>query len=95
MHNRALLTLLFLASSILHAAEPDRTDDLILLDAASVANLQLDFATAEETPFAETLFCLGQLEVLPGKKPSSAAASRAALTPCWSSPIKQWKSTKN
>ncbi len=68
MHNRALLTLLFLASSILHAAEPDRTDDLILLDAASVANLQLDFATTEETTFAETLFCLGQLEVLPGKK---------------------------
>lgn len=79
MHNRALLTLILLASSILHAAEPDRTDDLILLDAASVANLQLDFATAEETPFAETLFCLGQLVVLPGKKAivSSRISGRA------------------
>jgi cobalt-zinc-cadmium efflux system membrane fusion protein len=33
-----------------------------------VANLQLEFAEAEETTFEETIFSLGHIEVLPGKK---------------------------
>jgi biotin carboxyl carrier protein len=58
------LTALLLGSLTLEAAtKPD-----IILDAAAVANLQLQFAEAEETTFEETIFALGSMEVLPGKK---------------------------
>lgn len=63
-----LLCLALLSLAALRAAEPERADNLIILDAAGVANLQLDYAEAEETTFEETLFALGALEVLPGKK---------------------------
>lgn len=58
------LFLFFILSVALNAAtKPD-----IILDAAGVANLQLDFAETEETTFEDTVFALGELEVLPGKK---------------------------
>jgi multidrug efflux pump subunit AcrA (membrane-fusion protein) len=50
------------------AAEPGRATNLIILDATGAANLQLDFAEATETTFEETIFALGELEVLPGKR---------------------------
>jgi cobalt-zinc-cadmium efflux system membrane fusion protein len=40
----------------------------IILDAASVANLALEFAEAEETTFEETMFALGHINVLPNKR---------------------------
>jgi biotin carboxyl carrier protein len=52
-----------LLTSHLIAAKPD-----IILDAAGVANLQLGYAEAQETTFEDTIFALGELEVLPGKK---------------------------
>ncbi len=63
-------TLLFaLASfSVVHAADPKRKDNTIILEEAAVANLQLQFTEAEETTFEETVFALGNIEVLPGKK---------------------------
>ncbi|MBK8090562.1 MAG: efflux RND transporter periplasmic adaptor subunit [Verrucomicrobiaceae bacterium] len=55
---------LLLGSLFLNAAEkPD-----VILDDIAVANLQLEYAEAEETTFEETIFALGHLEVLPGKK---------------------------
>jgi membrane fusion protein, heavy metal efflux system len=40
----------------------------LILDEVSVAHLNLEFAEAEETTFEETVFALGTLEVLPGKR---------------------------
>ena len=40
----------------------------LILDEVSVANLDLEFAEAEETTFEETIFALGTIEVLPGKR---------------------------
>lgn len=51
----------------------------VILDATSVKNLHLETAEVEETAFEETVFALGHLEVLPGKKAvlSSRIAGRA------------------
>jgi cobalt-zinc-cadmium efflux system membrane fusion protein len=46
------------------AAEPER----IILDAASVKNLGIETFEAEEGSFEQTLFALGEIEVLPGKR---------------------------
>lgn len=56
------------------AAEPTRSDNLIILDAAAVANLQLSYSEAQETMFEDSVFSLGELEVLPGK--SAVVSSR-------------------
>ena len=45
------------------AATPD-----IILDEVAVANMNLAFAEAEEATFEETIFALGGIEVLPGKR---------------------------
>lgn len=45
------------------AAVPD-----VLLDEATVARLNLEYAEAEETVFEETVFALGALDVMPGKR---------------------------
>ncbi|MBL9116410.1 MAG: efflux RND transporter periplasmic adaptor subunit [Verrucomicrobiaceae bacterium] len=58
-----LFCFLLLTTHVIAATKPD-----IILDAAAVANLQLQFAEAEETTFEDTIFSLGALEVLPGKK---------------------------
>jgi multidrug efflux pump subunit AcrA (membrane-fusion protein) len=52
----------------LYAAEGNRASSTVILDAAAVANLQLEFVEAEETTFDETVFALGKIEVLPGKR---------------------------
>ena len=58
-HGLAVLGLL--ASSL--QAAPD-----LILDEVSVAHLNLEFAEAEESTFEETVFALGVIEVLPGKR---------------------------
>lgn len=59
---RILFVLSFLTTH-LAAAKPD-----VILDDVAVANLQLEYVEAEETTFEETIFALGHLEVLPGKR---------------------------
>lgn len=68
MKTTLLLSFALLSLSTLRAAEKGRADNLIILDAAGVANLQLGYAEAEETTFDDTIFSLGELEVLPGKR---------------------------
>ncbi|HEY1083576.1 MAG TPA: efflux RND transporter periplasmic adaptor subunit [Prosthecobacter sp.] len=70
----SLILLALLPALNTHAAEPGRADNLIILDAAAVANLQLGFSEAQETTFEDTVFSLGELEVLPGK--SAVVSSR-------------------
>jgi biotin carboxyl carrier protein len=65
---KSIFLILVLLQSALHAADLKRKDNTIILEEAAVANLQLDFAEAEETTFEETVFALGNIEVLPGKK---------------------------
>lgn len=62
------LCLLLLAFGLVRAGEPGRANSLIILDETAVRNLQLETAEAEETSFEETVFALGVLEVLPGKR---------------------------
>jgi multidrug efflux pump subunit AcrA (membrane-fusion protein) len=54
---------LFISLSCL-AAVPER----IILDATSVKNLGIETIEAEEGSFEQTLFALGEIEVLPGKR---------------------------
>lgn len=61
-----LLTLLPVLS--LHAADAERVANTVILEEAAVANLQLQFAEAVETTFEETIFALGNIEILPGKR---------------------------
>ncbi len=56
------LAVLCLLAPCLQAA-PD-----LILDDISVAHLNLEFAEAEESTFEETIFALGVIEVLPGKR---------------------------
>lgn len=63
-----LLLILSLGSPSSHAADPKPKDNLIILDEARVKNLGIVLAEAEETDFEETIFALGHIEVLPGKR---------------------------
>ncbi|HSI63072.1 MAG TPA: efflux RND transporter periplasmic adaptor subunit [Candidatus Saccharimonadia bacterium] len=49
-------------------ADPNRATNTVVLDEAGVKNLGLETAEAEEGDFEETIFALGRIEVLPGKK---------------------------
>jgi cobalt-zinc-cadmium efflux system membrane fusion protein len=57
-----LFYFLLLTSHVI-AAKPD-----IILDDVAVSHMNLEFAEAEESSFEETIFSLGHIEVLPGKK---------------------------
>lgn len=59
---------LMLAALPLQAADPKPKDNLIILDETRVKNLGIVLAEAEETDFEETIFALGRIEVLPGKR---------------------------
>jgi len=61
---RLLFYVILALSLSLQAAENAR----VILDENSVKNLRLELAEAEETTFEETIFALGHLEVLPGRK---------------------------
>lgn len=50
------------------AAASGRKDNTIILDQTSVSNLGIETIEAEETTFEQTVFALGRIEVLPGKK---------------------------
>lgn len=62
------LILFLLAALPVIAADADRLQNTVILDETSVKHLQLEVAEAEETSFEETIFALGHIEVLPGKK---------------------------
>jgi membrane fusion protein, heavy metal efflux system len=49
-------------------AQEAKKDNLVILDAAGVKNLGIETVEAEETSFEETIFALGRIEVLPGKR---------------------------
>jgi biotin carboxyl carrier protein len=68
MNLKQLSLLSLLPALTLHAADPGRADNTVILEAAAVMNLQLEFAEAEETTFEETIFSLGHIEVLPGSR---------------------------
>jgi len=63
MKRPSLLLLCLCATALFGADTPD-----LILDDAAVSNLNLEFAEAEETVFEETVFSLGAIEVLPGKR---------------------------
>ncbi len=67
---KAPLFLLLIALSYAPAEEAasDRLANTIVLDEVSETNLQLETAEAEESDFESTLFALGRIEVLPGKR---------------------------
>ena len=68
-HSFAKFIILFLvASCVIHAADPSRKDNTVILDESSVKNLGIETVEAEETLFEETVFALGRIEVLPGKR---------------------------
>jgi multidrug efflux pump subunit AcrA (membrane-fusion protein) len=83
MRIQSTVLLLFLASAGLgSAADEDKAAQLartVVLDEIGVKNLRIETVAAEETSFDETVFALGRLEVLPGKKGvvSSRVAGRA------------------
>lgn len=64
----------FLLLGLLHAADAKlarsttRQANTVILDATAVKNLGLETAEVEERPFEETLFSLGRIDVLPGKR---------------------------
>lgn len=55
-------------AGLLFAADPGRQQNTVILDETSVKNLGIQTVEAEETLFEETVFALGRIEVLPGKK---------------------------
>lgn len=61
------LILLSLVSAGL-AADKDRSTDTIILDEIAVKNLRLETVEVVETHFEESVFALGKIEVLPGKR---------------------------
>ncbi len=54
--------------SSLPAADTKNKDNLIILDETRVKNLGIETVETEESSFEETIFALGKLEVLPGKR---------------------------
>lgn len=64
---RLLLALLATASTAF-AAERDRAASTVILDEAAVKNLNIETVEATEGDFEETLFALGRIHVLPGRR---------------------------
>ena len=52
----------------LQAADTKPHDNLIILDETRVKNLGIETVEAEEAAFETTIFALGRIEVLPGKR---------------------------
>ncbi len=64
----SLLVACCLFAGFLSAADAERKDNTVILDESSVKNLGIETVEAEETLFEETVFALGRIEVLPGKR---------------------------
>jgi len=81
MKFRFALFLLPVTVALSGAAEgpPDQMARTVVLDEMAVKNLRIETVEAEEATFAETVFALGRIEVLPGRKAvvSSRVAGRA------------------
>jgi len=60
--------LVAVGGSALGESEKERLANTVILDAAGVANLQLETVEAEETTFEETVFALGRIGVAPGHR---------------------------
>lgn len=75
----AIVLGLLLVASAFAAPDPDKVARTVILDETAVKNLRLETAEATEVPFEETIFALGRIEVLPGKRAvlSSRIAGRA------------------
>lgn len=73
------ISALLCSSAAFSAEEAKKADNMVLLDAQGVKNLKLELVEATETEFEETIFALGRIEVLPGKKAvvSSRISGRA------------------
>lgn len=65
---RPILFTLLLAPALLHAADANRAQNTVILDETGVKNLRIETVEVEEATFEDTVFALGHLEVLPGKK---------------------------
>lgn len=63
-----LFILTLLTATVAGAADKKREQNTIILDETGVKNLRIETVEVEETTFEETIFSLGHLEVLPGKK---------------------------
>ena len=77
-----ILPAFLLLAQVLSAAEsadPARKANTVVLDETGVKNLRIETVEVEETDFEETIFALGRIEVLPGKKGvvSSRVSGRA------------------
>jgi multidrug efflux pump subunit AcrA (membrane-fusion protein) len=74
------LFLILLATATAVSEESARLQNMVRLREAEAALLDLETAEAEETTFEETIFALGSLRVLPGKRAivSSRIPGRAA-----------------
>ncbi|CAN5787221.1 hypothetical protein BH11VER1_BH11VER1_37720 [soil metagenome] len=68
MNLKTLLLLALLPILSLHSADPGRKVNTVILDESSIKNLGIETVEAEETNFEETIFTLGRIEVLPGRK---------------------------
>ncbi len=65
-----MLAALAIWPSLLQGGSSDaaRNANLVILDEAAEANLGIETAEAEEATFEQTMFALGRIEVLPGKR---------------------------
>jgi multidrug efflux pump subunit AcrA (membrane-fusion protein) len=63
-------------ASLVFAAPADRRANTIILDATGVKNLRIETVQVEPGNFDETVFALGRIEVLPGKR--AVVSSRIA-----------------
>lgn len=71
---RSLLFVATLPAAALAAPDAKREQNTVVLDANAVANLRLEFASAEPRPFEDTTFALGRIESRPGA--TAAVSSR-------------------
>ena len=63
-----LIALLVPACLLRAAGDPKRVANTVILDESSLKNLGIETVEAEEIAFEESIFSLGRIEVLPGKK---------------------------
>jgi len=68
LHPLLLIALLVPACLLRAAGDPKRVANTVILDESSLKNLGIETVEAEEIAFEESIFSLGRIEVLPGKK---------------------------
>lgn len=68
LHLLLFIALLVPACLLRAAGDPKRVANTVILDESSLKNLGIETVEAEEIAFEESIFSLGRIEVLPGKK---------------------------